>query len=265
MSLVDTHAHLTDVALDVQDVLRRARECDVAGIVVVSEDAADARVALDLCARFPQLHAGVGLHPERASALSDDEADRECRLIEALLEREPAVMGEIGLDFTPRVLAAAPDSADASRARQRRIFRLLLQAAARSGLPASVHSRGAGRHALDEIAGVRDVIVAMHAFDGRAVYAERALESCVEGSLFFSIPPTVVRDAQLRKLVRRLPLACLLLESDAPALAAEPAEIVAVVQSIAMEKELGEAEVREALLANTARWSARVVGCVPET
>eukprot|EP00171_Calliarthron_tuberculosum_P013450 IDg13450t1 len=69
----------------------------------------------------------------------------------------------------------------------------------------------------------------------------------------------------MKKLVRRLPLHCLLLESDSPALAAvagarnEPANVVTAAQLIASEKGLQEGEVREALLANSHRCFSRLV------
>lgn len=122
-------------------------------------------------------------------------------------------------------------------------------------LPLSVHSRGAGRHALAMLEPRREARACMHAFDGRAVYAERMLEA--HANTYFSVPPSVVRVDQFVKLVKRLPLHRLLLESDAPALPAvagtrnEPAEIAKALNMIAALKGVNVVHARGVIDDNT--------------
>lgn len=256
--LIDTHAHLSssEFSNDFPEVLERAQRAGVSGIVVVSEDVEDARDVLALCRKHSTcLFAGCGLHPGYVSRLTDEEADKQCSIMEELLEAhstEIAAVGEIGLDFSPRVLSSGPGDV---RERQARVFRRLLNAAVRLNLPASVHSRSAGRHVLDVVANVPGAVVCMHAFDGRAVYAERALTDHPD-RIFFSIPPSVVRTNSLRKLIARIRLERLLLESDAPVLGPtaeernEPANAYRSLETIAAVKGMHVGEVSRVLLGN---------------
>jgi TatD DNase family protein len=247
--LLDTHAHLTDpqFADDLPAILSRAAARNVSAIICVSSDTDDAADALALAAHHPCVHAAVGLHPETVSNITDAAASAAVARLAALLASHRGAIvavGEIGLDHTPRVLtsAAAIGSPDAIRARQNAVFNACLRLAREHGLPVSVHSRGAGRHAVDAVCAAAHAPgrrwAVLHAFDGRAAHAERgAAAGCM-----FSVPPAVARGEQMQKLVRRLPLAALLLESDAPALAAvagernEPGEVVRALDMIAAQK-----------------------------
>ena len=73
------------------------------------------------------------------------------------------------------------------------------------------------------------------------------------------MPPSVVRSPQKQKLVRQLPLECLLLESDAPVLGPErdvrnePGNVLISCQTIASLKGLTVEEVADVTTANARR------------
>jgi TatD DNase family protein len=77
--------------------------------------------------------------------------------------------------------------------------------------------------------------------------------------IFFSITPSVIRSRQKQKLVKWLPLACLLVETDnlvlgpIPAMRNEPANLSISIQTIAQIKNVPEAAVMEAVSENTRR------------
>jgi len=87
----------------------------------------------------------------------------------------------------------------------------------------------------------------------------------VEAGFFFSIPPSVVRSRQKQKLVKHLPLSCLLVETDSPVLGPdpkqrnEPANITLAIKAIMDLKSVGEDEVLEAVGANTRRLYGNIV------
>ncbi len=245
--LTDCHAHLCDpsFAADLGEVLARARDAGVDAVVAVGETRADAERNLELAERY----AGVvrptaGLYPTH---LDLAEAER----VGALLRRERsrlAAIGEVGLDRwkvrDERELAL-----------QREIFALFIDLSIELDLPLNVHSRSAGHYAIDLLRERGAKRVQLHAFDGRAARAEPA----VEAGYFFSVPPSIVRSPQKQKLVRRLPLTCLLLETDSPVLGPtrdqrnEPANAVVSLRAIAELKSVAAEDVAAAVRENTAR------------
>lgn len=245
--MFDTHAHLCDDAFeaDLPAVIERARAAGVERILAVGEDLADARRNLELAMRFPDVvRPAAGLFPthlDPTSAAAVVEWIRRHR-------NELAAIGEVGLDHWK-----VKDEAD--RELQREIFRGFIDLALEIDRPLNVHSRSAGRATLELLLEKGARRVQMHAFDGRASKAMAG----VEAGFFFSVPPSVVRSQQKRKLVRSLPLSCLLLETDSPVLAAiagernEPCRVVESLAAIAELKGLSIDEVRESVTDNSRR------------
>lgn len=246
MELVDAHAHLGDSAFDPDraEVLERARAAGVAAVICVGETLAEAERVLALAVEHPMLRPCAGLYP---TLLDEEQAAATLEFIERH-RRHLAAIGEVGLDHWK-----VREAADLER--QERIFRQFVSASLRLDLPLNVHSRSAGRRAIEVLReeGARRVL--LHAFDGRPASAAAG----VEAGYFFSIPPSIVRSPQKQKLVRRLPLECLLLETDSPVLGPdpsarnEPANVRVSARAIADLKGLDEAAVLEATSANARR------------
>lgn len=245
--MFDTHAHLCapEFSVDLGSVLDRARTAGVARIIAVGETLEDGRRNLELAAAFPSLVApACGLFP---TYLDRVEAELVRDFIRAHSERWIAI-GEVGLDYWK-----VKDEED--REVQRQILQGFVSLALELDLPLNVHSRSAGHHTIDFLLRHGAKRVQMHAFDGKA---SRALVG-VEAGFYFSVPPSVVRSVQKQKLVRRLPLSCLLLETDSPVLGAEPghrnepANLVIALQAVASLKGETEARVAEAIYENTLR------------
>ncbi len=238
-ALVDTHTHLCDEAFaeDLDSVLARARDAGVGAILAMSESLADAERNLSLAKQHADLlRPAAGLFPTRL-----DEA--EGAEIERLMRSDPSpwiAVGEVGLDYWK-----VQD--EVGREIQRGLFTRFIDLAIELDLPLNVHSRSAGRPTIELLLERGAKRVQMHAFDGRAVKAEPA----VEAGFYFSVPPSIVRSKQKQKLVRRLPLSCLLLETDSPVLGPEagernePANVRISARAIADLRDVSEAEVLE--------------------
>lgn len=243
-SVFDTHAHLCDPVFDSDraEVLQKARQGGISAVVGVGEDLRDARKNLELAKRYPMIRPTAGLYPTR---LDLDEADT---LIEMIREERDRLVGigEVGLDYW-----AVKE--EEGREVQREIFGRFMDLAKELDLPLNVHSRSAGRYAIELLIKRGGLKVQLHAFDGKASAALPA----VEAGFFFSIPPSVVRSRQKQKLVKRLPLDCLLTETDSPVLGPspgernEPANVRISIEAIAELKGVTQQMVIETVAANT--------------
>ncbi|MBN1552398.1 TatD family hydrolase [bacterium] len=225
-SIIDAHCHINapEFDSDRESVLGRAEAAGICRIVAVGETLEDARKNLHLSDVFAIVSAGAGLYP---TILDLDQAEQMIEFIDAN-QQDLVCIGEVGLDFWK-----VQDEAD--REIQKEVFRRFIGISKKSGLPLNVHSRSAGRHAIQLLIDENARHVQLHAFDGKA---SAALEA-VDAGFFFSIPPSIVRSRQKQKLVKNLPLSSILLESDAPVLAPrqgdrnEPANIILAAKAIA--------------------------------
>ncbi len=244
VNLTDTHTHLCDPAFDDdrKEVLENARTAGICAIVLVGENLADAAKNQELAKQYPILKPAAGLYP---AILDEAEADEINKFILKNRERLVAI-GEVGLDHWVV-------KTENEKALQKAIFKSFINLALKVDLPLNVHSRSAGRHAISLLLECGAKKVQLHAFDGKASTALPA----VDAGYFFSIPPSILRSRQKQKLVKHLPLKCLLLETDSPVLGPvlhvrnQPSNIIHSLDAIAKIKGVSKEAVIEAVTVNT--------------
>ena len=202
--LVDTHAHLDDGSFDGDraDVLARARDAGVRLLVIPGVHAAGWPRIADLCASQAELFPAYGLHPLFLARHQPAHLDA---LRRRLAMGDAVALGEIGLDFFVREL---------DQATQRFYFEAQLDMALDLSLPVIIHAR----HAVEDVLlalrsrpGLRGVV---HSFSGSEQQAERLYG--MGFLLGIGGPITYERANRLRRLVAGMPIAHLLLETDAP-------------------------------------------------
>jgi TatD DNase family protein len=257
-SIVDTHAHICDSSFDADrgEVLHKAAAAGVGAVIAVGENIADARRNIALADKHPMIRPAAGLYP---SILDLDQAQQIHSFIRQ--ERSKLVaIGEVGLDFW--VVKEEPQ-----KELQKEILKGFVNLSQELDLPLNIHSRSAGRHAVALLLEHGATRVQMHAFDGKASAALPAAEA----GFFFSIPPSVIRSRQKQKLVKHLPLSCLLIETDSPVLGPdpkqrnEPANITFAIKAVADLKSAVEEEVLEAVGANTRRLYGNIMNTPKQT
>ena len=213
VEVLDSHAHLDLMGVDVDEALVAARSVGIDAVVQVGVDVPSSRWGAELAGRYEQVHAAVALHPNEAGrGAATDEALREIEALAAL----PAVVavGETGLDHyrTPD-----PDG----RRLQEESFRAHIAIAKRTGTTLVIHDRDAHDDVLRVLReeGAPDRVV-FHCFSGDAEMAR----TCAEQGFWMSFagPVTFKANDGLRAAAAVVPAELLLVETDAPFLTPMP-------------------------------------------
>lgn len=204
--ILDTHYHLDFLPADVRgDVVigLAARE-----IAVVAQTLTP--TAFDATATVAGALPSVGWHPWY---LDPARVAEELATFEAALTRTRFI-GEVGLDLTPRRLAAVPAQTQIAVLEQ--ILGLVGQAARRSDEPYvlslhAVRSVGAVLDTLERV-GPRNVVPVVHWFSGTS----DELTRLVRLGGYVSVNPHHLDSKRGRAYVSQIPVERLLLESDLP-------------------------------------------------
>ena len=179
-------------------------------MLTVGTDPETCRAALQAAARFPQVYAAIGRHPNSASGFDDaDLAD-----LEALAQHERCrAIGETGLDFYR--------TDEAGRPAQFRSFEAHIDIAKRHGLALQIHDRDAHDDVVSTLrrVGAPDRTV-FHCFSGDESLARLAADEGWYCSFAGNI--TFKNAENLREALRVLPADRILVETDAPYLTPAP-------------------------------------------
>lgn len=248
-TLIDSHVHLDLPPFDTdrEAVIERAHGVGIQHMVVPSVDRGSWPRIAKLITDEPGIHPAYGLHPV---FLARHQPADLGRLKTWLNDHPAAALGEIGLDF---------HQAERDPDLQRFYFTNQLQLAQERKLPVIVHAR----QALEEVSltlrqhdGLRGVV---HSFSGSEQQARRLWD--IGFHLGIGGPVTYERAQRLRRIVAKMPIEFLLLESDAPdqpdaahrGQRNEPSRLTEVLRCIATLRDESEAHVADATTDNARR------------
>lgn len=211
IDMIDCHAHLCSEIYEKagKNAINLADQAFLSGVSSIIINAFN-EIEIRRVLRLVRIFAGKIFMSIGAVAYNTDEdyVLSQINLIKKY-RRMIVAIGEVGLDYYR----------SKEKELQIKNFKSFISLSEMYGLPLIVHSRSAGKYAIDILIEEKVDDVLMHAFDGKASVA---MKGASHGFLF-SIPPRI--SPQREKLIKRLPLENLLLESDAPALAPVKGEL----------------------------------------
>ena len=246
--IFDSHAHYDDRAFDEDrdELLSSLPEKGIAGVVNAGASIRSIWKTLELAEKYPHVYAAVGIHPEHAGELREEDMEW---LRGMLAGARVVAVGEIGLDYYW-------DKEHHSL--QKKWFEAQAQLAREEKLPIIVHSREAAADTLDMVKGFRggEIGGVIHCFS----YTKEMAREYLNMGFYLGIGGVVTfkNARKLKEVVEYAPLSSLLLETDCPYLAPVPNRgkrnnsiyLKYVAQTIAEIKQISCEEVIEATRQN---------------
>jgi TatD DNase family protein len=272
---IDAHCHLADprFAESLDDVLARSREAGIGAWVQGGVDPADWDRQLEIQKKHPgQIYTSFGLHPWWVARSSKAEFGRALELLAARL-RQADGLGELGLDYGPKLEMKLEASVGDTRAWQRDAFERQLGLLEANPKPLVLHVVRAHEDALKILqkyskGGIFERGGLVHSFSGPREIAQKYLDL----GLSLSISGGIVRKGfeTLKRAVSYIPLDRLLVETDSPDQGLpdqsskgelnEPTALIEIAHAIAKLRSKHGGESAERILEQSARNITRIFG-----
>ena len=209
--LIDIHTHIQQHdPSEVPGMLERAADAGVSTVIAAGTTIDDSRKAIRLAETYPNVLAGVGIHP---SDLETPITPENIAALDTMASHERVtVMSEIGIDHMPN---------SPNHEWQEDAFAAQIETAKRHKLPVVFHvrehlddlSRFEARASALSILAEHDVGQlggAAHYFQGDYEYARKILDL----GLKISFAKPLLRSSELQDVARRIPMEYIVLETD---------------------------------------------------
>lgn len=236
--IIDTHCHIYNSEMEnAEEIIKEAAKNDI-HIILNGTDPASNKEILELSDKYKNVHAALGYFYSLADEITEDDIS----LLDKQLNNENVIaVGEIGIDYYH-----TKENKDS----QKELFEKMLNLAQKHGLPVIVHSRKAMQDTYD-ILKKHEVVGSLHCYQGSAEMAQEFIK------LGFYIgvggPITHNNNKKIRKMINKIDLNHILIETDSPYLSPEekkgekntPLNLKYVIRKIAEELEMEDNEIIE--------------------
>jgi len=249
MRLVDAHIHLSDseYAKHMDVLISEAGRSEVVALVSNSMDLETSMGSLRLAEKYPRtVYPALGIHPSNVNMLKENELEETLKLISEQNQKKSVVaIGEIGLDHKYKQMWD----------RQMAVFDKMLHLAEDLLLPVIIHSRGTTAQIVEMLPSYNLRKVLLHWFS----HPMSALSKVIDHGYSISEGPPVAYSKGIRAVVRKVPLANFLTETDGPVTyrkppfkgeLTKPSFIRTVVEAAAEVKHMDVVDVAEQVARN---------------
>ena len=205
--LIDTHAHINMLENPELGIIE-AKDAGVSQIVIPSASEDDFEKILDLCHRFDNVYALLGVHPEDCEKFNDKTAKK---IIELAKDEKVKGIGEIGLDY---------HYTKENKEIQKRVFITQIEIAKMLDLPIVVHDREAHYDTLEILKEYKVKKALLHCFSGSTEFMKQC---CALGyKIAIGGVVTFKNAKEIKEVAKEIEINNLMLETDCPYLAPHP-------------------------------------------
>lgn len=217
--LIDTHCHINimikkdfDVPLPqnfkelTAPIIAECNHAGVTKIINVGTSISESINCITLAQNFNNVWATIGLHPNDADKNWEQDIESFKKLLQNPQNKIVGI-GEIGLDY---------HYPNHNKVFQHTVFEAQIQLALDHDLPIVIHTRDAGQDVLNILETYKSEKLRgiIHCFSEDLAFAERAI--ALNFVLGIGGPLTYPKNDELRKVFTTVPLATIVLETDAP-------------------------------------------------
>lgn len=202
--IIDTHCHIYNSEMEnAEEIIMQAAENGIL-MILNGTDPKTNKEILELSNKYENVYGALGYF----HSFADEITDEDIILLDKQLANDKVVaVGEIGLDYY-----YTKDNKD----KQIDLFEKMLNLAQKHELPVIVHSRKSMQDTFD-ILKEYDVVGSMHCYQGSAEMAQEFIKL----GFYIGIggPITYTNNKKVRKTVKKIDIAHMLVETDSPYLA----------------------------------------------
>jgi TatD DNase family protein len=209
MYFIDTHTHiyLPEFEDDRNAMMQRAKEAHIEITIMPAIDSATHNAMLMVESTYENCYSMIGLHP----CSVNEDYQKELDIINSYLRQRTFIaIGEIGLDFYWDKTFTTE---------QYKAFHQQIEMASEHRLPIVIHSRNAIDECIDVVKQYPGIKGVFHCFSGNEEQAKKIMDL---GFMMGIGGVVTFKNSGLDKVIEKIGLSNIILETDAPYLAPVP-------------------------------------------